>query len=225
VRIHKLTIIYMVVVCASALSLALFLDYKGVSFWSNIAVGILSSGVLALIISVVGYNVERRRTLEEFYTQACKAVRNLGLYQHDENEEQIMRTIVKMADYDYSALNTSYANIDFIWNSKKLRHRIYNNVYLEIVTIKNEIAQKVVHFQWHLTGKTTYLPVMQYYIKELDKFLVTRNESEFHYEDGSTTKMSYVRSSTSRIIEEELNTWYFQLMYGKKAGTKVPTKE
>ncbi|RAV19470.1 hypothetical protein [Paenibacillus contaminans] len=224
-KIHKLTIIYMMIVCAAALSLALFLDYKGVNFWSNIAVGILSSGVLALIISVVGYNIERRRTLEEFYTQACKAVRNLGLYEHDENEEQIMRTIIKMADYDYSALNTSYANIDFIWNSKKLRNRIYNNVYLEIVTIKNEIADKVVHFQWYLTGKTTNLPVMQYYIKELDKILVMRNDSEFHNQDGSVTKMSYVCSSTSRIIEEELNTWYFQLMYGKKASTKVPTKE
>ncbi|MNE35217.1 hypothetical protein D3C80_1289650 [compost metagenome] len=87
------------------------------------------------------------------------------------------------------------------------------------------IADKVVHFQWYLNGKTTNLPVMQYYIKELDKILVMRNDSEVHNEVGSVTKMRCVYSSTSRIIEEELNTWYFQLMYGRKAGTKVPTKE
>ncbi|MBB6731401.1 hypothetical protein [Cohnella zeiphila] len=215
-RIHKLTVIWMGVVGAISLIVAWVLKQISQDFWSNIAIGILSSGILAIVISIVGYNVERRRILEEFYLLACKAVRNIISYERNGNAEKTMRSVVQMASYDYSALDNAFANIDFFWNGKKHRARIYNNIYSRIVMMRKAISQKSFHFSLYLSGKTTNINVMNHFIEELDKELITFRVSEIEDQEGNKTIMKYAYKNAKDILEKELNTWYFKLMYGKK---------
>lgn len=213
-RVHKMTLIFMTIICVSSLIAALFLDNVNKPFWTNLAIGIFSSGFLALIISVVAYRVERRRTLEEFYSQAIKAIRNFNQYDKDDKPNVKMEIVVEMEKHDYNSLDTSFANIDFIWFNKKNQSRIYNEIYSKIMKYKSEIIHKQYHFNMYIKEQHTNLEVMLRFIDELEDIFLTKTNSEFISEDGSKTNITSVRRNADDILNDEISSWYFKLMYG-----------
>lgn len=48
----------MVIICVFSIIIAFIFNKYNVGFWVNIFIGIFSSGVLALILSIIGYQIE-----------------------------------------------------------------------------------------------------------------------------------------------------------------------
>jgi len=56
-----------IILLREAITAAMFLNKHSFIFWSNVFIGIFSSGFLALILSIAAYRIERQSTLERFY--------------------------------------------------------------------------------------------------------------------------------------------------------------
>lgn len=101
----------MALICVASILIAVIFNKICIEFWSNIFIGIFSSGLLALIFSIINYRTERKKTLEEFYTNVKKVLCNFGKYQYGDDPIYAMEAILKMNEFDYTALDFSYGNI------------------------------------------------------------------------------------------------------------------
>lgn len=50
-------------------------------FWCNVVLGIFSGALLTLLSSVIGYRVERKRVLENFFYYTNKILKQINQYQ------------------------------------------------------------------------------------------------------------------------------------------------
>ncbi|MGO4498828.1 hypothetical protein AB4114_23375 [Paenibacillus sp. 2RAB27] len=214
-EIQRKTIYWMLIISFFSLIAAWILDYEKLNFWSNIAIGMLSSALLGIIVSVIAYKVERRRTLEEFYSQALKAIRNISSYETSRDPVKTMELILQIGSYNYSELGDAYAKIDFFWGNKKKTTRIFNEIYSKIIKFRNVFLEKQYDFNGYLKGDITNLPVMEIFIQELEDKLVRRTSREIENVDGSNTTITNAEKNVMDI-EKELNSWFYKLMYGKE---------
>lgn len=160
---------WMTGLCIISFMISLILDYAVKNkYWSNIFIGIFASGLLALLLSIISYNVERQKALEDFYIQANKALNIFNLYENNGDIERSMDIVIEMANYDYICLDNAYGNIDFIFGNKRLRKYIYNDIYKPIIDLKNLIIEKAFHFKEYKKTVTGNLEVMKMFIDEID---------------------------------------------------------
>lgn len=113
----------------AALVGAWYLDGLGQSFWSNVLLGIFGSGFLTIVIAIVGYLTERRKTLESFWTLGHKAARAFNKYPIDGTAEEKIEAILLINEFDFAAFGDAYAAIDFLFGNKKARAKIYKELY------------------------------------------------------------------------------------------------
>lgn len=71
-------------------------------FWCNVLLGIFGGAVLTSITSIMGYFVERRHALEEFYLETIKLLKRYNKYQTDLTPDQ--------------KINFSWNYLIMIWN-------------------------------------------------------------------------------------------------------------
>lgn len=215
-RVHKRTINWMTRVCIISFLISLIL-YHSVQneYWSNIFIGIFSSGILTLLISTISYNIERQKVLEEFYIQAIKVLGIINMYDNNGDIEKSIESVIEMANYDYVLLDNAYGNIDFIFSNRKLRKYIYDDIYKPITDMKNLIIDKTFHFKEYKKAANGNLNVMKIFIEEINQVLMFKEYKEVQSSDGTICKIEYSYNKFVRNIKKELNTKYYRIMYGK----------
>lgn len=106
---------------------------------------------------------------------------------------------------------------DFIFTNGSSRVYIYEAIYKRIVDLRNRIAEKSFHFMEYMKAKNGNLHVMELFIKEIDKEIMSREYKVISNEDGSTCRVSSSHNKFIKEIDDEINGRYFKIMYGRKA--------
>ena len=90
-------------------------------FWCNVLLGIFGGAVLTSITSIMGYFVERRHALEEFYLETIKLLKRYNKYQTDLTPDQKINFFLELSNYDMEYWGTTYARID-LFNKKSRKY-------------------------------------------------------------------------------------------------------
>lgn len=219
-RTNKIAIIVLTPITIVSFLLAIIYRNR-YSFTSNILLGIFGSSLLTLIMSVINYFNERRKTCERFYQYAKKAICNYSKYHFEYDFDKKINTILLINEFDYSELDDAYGDFAFLFNNKKLHKRIGTEIYKLILDAREIIAVKSFHFNEYKLAKNGNKQVINIFINELDEFFIKKEISTC--EDSSTIITSY----SNRIVEEidtNLTGWYYELMYPKYKLKKLVDK-
>ena len=212
-RTNKIAIKYSSVISVTALVLSIVLYSKGYDYASNLLVGVFASGVLTLLISLINYSTERRRTLEKFYSYALKAASNFNRFENDNSLERTIDIVLQMNQFDYIELDNSFGDIDFFFNNKKNREFIYENIYEPTVNLRRIINEKCFHFNEYRKAVNGNSLVMQRFVKEIDSFIMSRSEDELTLEDGTTTIVVTCYNKIVKGILDNVNGRFYKMIY------------
>jgi len=214
--IYKKGIITSSILSVVSFLIALILNYVCLNqFWCNVMLGIFTGAMLNFISSIIGYFVERKTVLEEFYTETIKIVNVFNRYQHDLNSDQKIDFFLKLADYDTSHWDMAYSKIDLF--SEKERKYVYNQIYKPLLECYRKSCSHSWHFRMHVNGTGKNDVVMAKFIDEIEPAILKIEKKEVY--DKSKNENFPIRSIKNQIVEniiEELNGHYYLLMYGKK---------
>ena len=100
-RVNKISICVTTLITISSLAIAIALNYFCFEFVANTLIGVFASGFLALILAIIGYFVERRKTLERFYTYAQKSASNFNRFENGGDLERSINSVLAMGQFDY----------------------------------------------------------------------------------------------------------------------------
>lgn len=109
-------------------------------FIINILLGIFGSSLVTLILSVINYFVERRKTLETFLICGRKVIKNFRKFPPHPEADEAVKAILEMSGFDYTDFDNTYSEISFI-NGKALHKRIYNELYAPVVEMRSVISK------------------------------------------------------------------------------------
>lgn len=88
-------------------------------FWCNVVLGIFSGALLTLLSSVIGYRVERKRVLENFFYYTNKILKQINQYQMNMTLEEKINFLLEYADSDKIEWDSCLGEIDFLFDFGK----------------------------------------------------------------------------------------------------------
>ena len=193
-RSNKIAIIWTSIISLVSLIASVVLHLCTCEYISNIFIGIFASGILALMIAIINYRVERRRILEKIYFQGIKACNNF--YQFDSNGEidVLIDTVLDINKFDYSEFDAAYGEIDLMFDIRnKKREYIFSNIYDPIMNVKHEISKICIHFREYKKSTNGNVEMMRLYLDKLKNDINIINVAD-------------------KVIDE-LDGKYFEIMY------------
>ena len=212
-RTNKPAIIWSIIVSVSALICSIILHHFSLEYWSNLFAGIFASGVLTIMISIINYRTERRKTLEQFYSYAKKAANNFNRFENDGDLERSIDSILAMNDFDYIELDNAYGDMCFLFNDKKTRKYIYEKIYEPTLVLRRLISEKCFHFNEYRKALHGNSRVMRIFVDEVAGAIMEYKEMKSVNEHGVSMVM---KTSHNKIVEqlfEELDSRYYEIMY------------
>ncbi|WP_199624785.1 hypothetical protein [Paenibacillus alkalitolerans] len=212
-RIQKYNILVSGIICILSFIVALLFNTLSIGFWSNVFIGLFSSASLVLFLSIASYRVERRRTLEAFYTSVVSVINNLNKYEKNEDPEKTMELVLDMNQFNYADFDLLFGDIDFLLYNKMKREYIYKQIYEKINKIRNILKEKSFHFNEYKKTDTGNLAVMKILIKEIDNEIMDRTEEDVINSSGDKTKLSFSYNKLTEELSNELNGKFYELMY------------
>ncbi len=201
----------------SLVAASLFYSF-GIEFASNVFLGIFGSALLTLLVSIVNYLTERRKTLEAFWSYGHKAIRNLNRYSADDDLDRAIDVFLQMNEFDFQPFDDAFGDICFLINNKKQRSEIGNRIYSPIMEIRNTLVNCCWHFAEYKEAIHGNRRVMEHYVASIDRLLIKRESSIYKQEDGSEIK---VQSSEPYKVDQllsEFNTYFYAIMYPWEKG-------
>ncbi len=136
----------------------------------DISLAIFGSSLVTLIISIIGYRSERKKTLEHFYNVICKRISYLSTYLQSWSIEDICNFFINHFYRDFPSIGDAYADIYFLWDYKKKKLKyIYNNIYSKCRDMSYYIDNYYFDFATYInkTGKNSQ--IIKEYTKNLEK--------------------------------------------------------
>ena len=192
-------------------------------FWCNVVLGIFSGALLTLLSSVIGYRVERKRVLENFFYYTNKILKQINQYQMNMTLEEKIDLLLEYADSDKIEWDSCLGEIDFLFDFGKKNYKyIYNSIYKPLWELQVAIQKHYWHFKWYKDGTGKNDKVMEEFLKEIEPLILDREEMKTPIEtdqNGKAIKYLTATAVTNRIvssINKELTGKYYTLMYGKK---------
>ena len=205
----------------------LFMSEEAV-FWCNVVLGIFSGALLTLLSSVIGYRVERKRVLENFFYYTNKILKQINQYQMNMTLEEKIDLLLEYADSDKIEWDSCLGEIDFLFDFGKKNYKyIYNSIYKPLWELQVAIQKHYWHFKWYKDGTGKNDKVMEEFLKEIEPLILDREEMKTPIEtdqNGKAIKYLTATAVTNRIvssINKELTGKYYTLMYGKKAEKQM----
>jgi hypothetical protein len=222
-RTNKAAVIWSCVISVVALICSLILHFQDLEYWSNLSAGIFASGVLTIMISIINYVMERRRTLEQFYSYAKKAAYMYNRFEGEGDLERSIDSILAINDFDYIELDDAYGDMCFLFRDKKTRSYIYKNIYEPTLVLRQLIAEKCFHFKEYRKVVNGNSRVMRIFVNEVAEAMMEHEEMKSVNEYGVSV---VIKSSRNKVVEqllEELDGPYYEIMYPhtKKRGGSV----
>jgi hypothetical protein len=138
-----------------------------------------------------------KKVMEDYYIKIDKA----------------MKQYIQIQKLDYSAVETAYGQIDFIFSNNRIRKNfIYNCLHDRQRTVLHKIREEAWHFEEYYKMEHGNLPVMLGKIMDIQKDLFVRREGEIGY----TIYNSYCYEIDKQLCE------LLCVTYGKKYEMTTP---
>lgn len=227
-RIYRNATIITALLTVVSFIIAAFLNFGTTidPFWCNLLLGIFGSSLLTLITSIIGYQVERRKTFEGFSYCTKEILRNLNKYQVSWTLEEKINFFLAYHDISCSEWDRYFGEFCFLFDFKKRKRKyIYEKIYQPLLTTNQKIGYHIWHFRWHKDGSGRNEQVMKKFVKEVEDLIIETTAEEFprledlpeDMRDG--IEVNYISTTRNRIVEDvqrELNGEYYRFMYGNK---------
>lgn len=170
----------------------------------DISLAIFGSSSIALIISTVSYNCERKKVLENFYNTISKRISYYSSYLQSWSTEDKSRFYINHFLKDFPSIGNAYADIYFFWDfKKKKRNYIYNNIYSKCRDMANYIDSRYYNFATYINKTGEAKHAIENYIKDIETRLFKENGNK-------------IESDFMNTIMNKLNGEYYKIMYGKE---------
>lgn len=212
--IYKRSFVATLIISVISFLVAIILNYAlHEQFWCNVLLGIFGGAVLTAITSIIGYFVERRHTLEEFYVEATKLLKHFNKYRVKLTIDQKVNFFLELSNYDTTCWSTTFARIDLF--DKKSKKYIYEKIYKPLMGAYKNACSYTEHFEMQINGMALTNAAIEEIVNKLEAIIIREEE----YIVGSNKKEIIVKSSYNRIVKKfhtELNGKYYEIMYGKK---------
>lgn len=216
-RIYRNSIIITGLLSIFSIGFAAILNFvtSADAFWCNALLGLFGSGVLTLITSIIGYCVERRRTFEGFSYSTRAILKNINKYQLNWNLDTKVDFFINYHENFSSEWDKYYGDFCFLADKGNAsRKYIYDSIYTPIKRTTDLVGSHIWHFRWHQDGSGRNDVVIGKMVKEVEDTFMTviiekpDPESEF--------TMTETRNRLVNDVQNELNGYYYDLMYRKK---------
>ncbi len=198
--------IFSLIISVSNWHISLF-NFKNADYWSNLFLGIFTSGLLTLMISIINYRNEKRKTLEKFYVNTMKVIKNIYFYiahKTNDNIDYTIDLILEISKFDYTELDNAYGDISFMFNNKKNTKYIFEDIYNPICEFKNLISFCSFHFNEYKSNTSKNKKAIQMYLNKIDNLIFTAKKNQ------TTSKCS---NNIANAIFSELEGRYYNIMY------------
>lgn len=226
-RPYKRLAIICVIFAVISLGIAMLLNFAfsglNLDFWVNIFLGIFGSAVLTLLNSIVFYQYERRKTLENFTYQTQQILKKLNEYRGDMPLNQKINFFLEYNDLDKTVWDTDFGEMDFFFECLHGHQKyIYEKIYRPILEFNKSVVNHIWQFRLHLDGTGTNERAMQSFVSELEEILIQKTEQKVpvKYDDkGNVTGTVLYITSCPRLCDQivtELSGRYSDIMYSKK---------
>ena len=212
-RTNKLAIIWSTIISIVALICSFVLQHFGFEYGANLLAGIFASGVLTIMISIINYRTERRKTLEQFYAFAKKAANNFNQFENAGDLERSIDLILVMNDFDYIELDTAYGDMCFLFRDKKTRKYIFENIYAPTLKLRRLISEKCFHFREYRKVLSGNSRVMRIFVDEVAVAIMSQQEMTSVNEHGVSIVMKTTHNKAVEQLLEELDGHYYKIMY------------
>ena len=212
-RTNKPAIIWSTIISVVALICSLVLQYFGLEYASNLLAGIFASGVLTIMISIINYRTERRKTLEQFYSYAKKAANNYNRFENDGDLERSIDSVLAMNDFDYIELDNAYGDMSFLFHDKKTRKYIFEKIYEPTLVLRKLISEKCFHFREYRKAFSGNSRVMRIFVDEVAVAIMSQQEMTSVNEHGVSIVMKTTHNKAVEQLLEELDGHYYKIMY------------
>ena len=212
-RTNKPAIIWSTIISVVALICSLVLQYFGLEYAANLLAGIFASGVLTIMISIINYRTERRKTLEQFYSYAKKAANNYNRFENDGDLERSIDSVLAMNDFDYIELDNAYGDMSFLFHDKKTRKYIFEKIYEPTLVLRKLISEKCFHFREYRKAFSGNSRVMRTFVDEVAVAIMSQQEMTGVNEHGVSIVMKTTHNKAVEQLLEELDGHYYKIMY------------
>ena len=212
-RTNKPAIIWSTIISVVALICSLVLQYFGLEYAANLLAGIFASGVLTIMISIINYRTERRKTLEQFYSYAKKAANNYNRFENDGDLERSIDSVLAMNDFDYIELDNAYGDMSFLFHDKKTREYIFEKIYEPTLVLRKLISEKCFHFREYRKAFSGNSRVMRIFVDEVAVAIMSHQEMTSVNEHGVSIVMKTTHNKAVEQLLEELDGHYYKIMY------------
>lgn len=215
-RANKLAIIITSVVSVFALLVAVLMNYAFEiedKFAVNLLVGIFASGLVAVVIAIINYTIERRRTLEKFAEYMNKAIDNYGLFENDGDFDKSLQSVIKMADFDYMELDNAYAEFCFIFYNKRTKAYIYEKLYSRTIELRKHINYCAYHFKEYYKQNVGNKSIMLQYLNELDSLIMSHDKYDKPTDVCYPCLIEIIQNKVVAELRTELFGKYRKIMY------------
>ena len=212
-RVNKISVYITAPITILSLAAAIVLHNLDFEFATNILIGIFASGLLAFILAIIGYFVERRKVLERFYTYVQKSASNFNRFENNGDLEQSISSILFMNQIDYVELDNAYGDIAFLFFNKKNKSYIYDRLYHPITTARNLIAEKCFHFREYRNAIEGNKRVMHILVQDVAEVLLSTTTKKGFTGMGMSMVMNFTYNKLAENLRNELNGKFYKLMY------------
>ena len=227
-RLNKKLTVILTTISAVSFTLALFLNYFSAyyekDFWANVLLGIFSGAFLTTITSIISYQHDKRKTLENFYCHTLQLLSLLSKYQDDMTIEEKLHFYINYTDFDKNAWNSDYGEIEFFFDpNHQKRSYIYNSIYTPLYNFGCAVERYYWNFQWYLKGTNRNEAAIKSSLDELELYLIEKGIKKIprEYDTSgkiiSTCEMSFIKPKLTIDIQQELYGYYYEIMYGRKS--------
>lgn len=231
-KVYKKMTVISAIITVSSLTAAMIMHYlfpcSETDFWINVCLGIFGSAFLTILTSIMSYNHEKVKTLENFLYHTRQILSVANKYQEHMTLEQKIHFFIEYSEFDKIAWDADFGNMSFFFEKTTHNQKyIYDNIYKPILDFNHAVANHVWHFRWHLDGSGKNDAVMQKFVDELQGYLLRITEQDVpteYDENNNPLSFCHYRSTEPKLVfdvKRELGGRYYDIMYGKRKAAKL----
>lgn len=206
-------ITFWVTLVISILSLILssiFNVYIEDSIYYDIVMGIFSGSILTCGLSIVNYNIEKKKVLENFYVVTNMYIKELAKYDpFGDDYNKKCQFFINYYNLPLMDLRVAFNDIKFLLDVHHSKQYIKEKIYLPLLNVNIKVSKSYWNFKYYDEKVLGLQPKesTEKDIQELEKMLYTVQKSGIH---------TIYKPNLLARIQEELTTGKFYKLLGKE---------
>lgn len=206
--------ITLVISVLSLILSSIFNVYIEDSIYYDIVMGIFSGSILTCGLSIVNYNIEKKKVLENFYVVTNMYIKELAKYDpcgDDYNKK--CQFFINYYNLPLTDLRVAFNDISFLLDIRQNKKYIKEKIYLPLLNVNIKVSESYWNFKFYDEKVLGSQPKesTEEDIQELEKMLYTVQKSGIH---------TIYKPNLLAKIQEELTAGKFYKLLGKQ-DTKI----